>query len=162
MSSIRSIIIGSVVAASAAAVATIAATSVTASAGTPSSGTFTVRAYHTSDTGIDLGKPGYSVGDQDLGADRLMRNGERVGWMAVSCTTSRLGHTSEDQLCEFVLHLAGSQLTSAGAVRSGEGGPGTFTLPILGGTGRYRTATGQLAITATDGPYVPITISLSH
>src|SRR4051794_30667581 len=120
--SIRSVIIGSVAVASAAtAVATAVATAGAASAGTPSSGTFTVHAYHLSDSQIDLGKPGYSVGDQDLGADRLMRHGKRVGWMAVSCTTTRLGKTSEDQLCQFVLHLGTAQLTSAGAVRSGEG-----------------------------------------
>src|SRR4051794_17219683 len=121
MNKIRSGIIGSA-AAAAAAVATVSATSGAASAGTPSANTFTVRAYHISDSQIDVGEPGYSVGDHDLGSDRLMRHGARAGWMTVSCTTSRLSNTSEDQLCEFVLHLGAAQLTAAGAVRSGEGG----------------------------------------
>ena len=67
MTTINTIITGaSLVAAGAAAAATLAATG-TASAGTAaSSGTFTVRAHHGSATSIDLGKTGFSAGDEDL------------------------------------------------------------------------------------------------
>ncbi|MFZ2015215.1 MAG: hypothetical protein WAV00_15460 [Nocardioides sp.] len=49
---------------------------------------------------------------------------------------------------------------ASGTTRSGKSGPGTFALPILGGTGRYQTAAGQIAVTATNGKTFPIAISL--
>lgn len=160
MSRTRSIIAGAIVTAAAAGTVALMATTSDASAGTPSSGTFTVQAHHGTETSLDLGKAGFSAGDQDLFVDRLGRNGQLVGWLAGSCTTARVGRSSADQLCEFVLHFGSSQITSSGAVRAGQGGPGTFTLPISGGTGRYRGAAGQIAITATSGSVVPITVSL--
>ena len=38
-----------------------------------------------------------------------------------------------------------------GTVVSGRRGQGTFVLPIVGGTGRYATAAGQLRVTASEG-----------
>jgi hypothetical protein len=161
MSTARSIIAAAGLAAAAAATVAVVTTTSSAAAGTPSSGTFTVHAHHLSDTNVDLGKPGFSAGDQDVFVDRLGRDGQNVGWLAGSCTTVRVGRSSADQLCEFVLHLGTSQITSSGAVRAGQNGPGTFTVPILGGTGRYRGAVGQIAITAANGnSAVPITVSL--
>ncbi len=62
--------------------------------------------------------------------------------------------------CAFDLHLARGQIMASGTTRSGKSGPGTFALPILGGTGRYQTAAGQIAVTATNGKTFPIAISL--
>jgi hypothetical protein len=134
----------------------------TASASTPASGTFTVRAHHQSDTHLDLGTKGFGAGDQDLFTGPLTRGGRRVGWLAGSCTVARVGRNSADQLCEFVLHLGAAQITAEGAVRAGQNGPGLFTLPVLGGTGRYRGASGQVAVTPTDGPSLPIKVSLDR
>jgi hypothetical protein len=131
-----------------------------ASAGTPGGGTFTVIAHHHSDTNIDLGRRGFSPGDVDLFTDWLGRGGDRVGWLTGSCRVVRVGRTTADQLCDFDVSLGGAQLTSTGQVRSTQSGPGTFSLPITGGTDRYRGASGELTITATNGPSLPITISL--
>jgi hypothetical protein len=133
-----------------------------ASAGTPTSGTFTVRAHHLSETNLDLGAKGFSTGDQDLFVDRLTRGGNRVGWMAGSCTVARLTRTTGNQLCEFVLHLGSAQITAEGVVTAGPKGPGTFLLPVLGGTGRYRGAAGEIAVTATSGSSLPIKVSLDR
>jgi hypothetical protein len=136
------------------------ATAGAASAGTPSTGTFTVRAHQGRQASIDLGKKGFSAGDEDLSVGALSYQGHTVGRLVTNCTTVRVGAASADQLCEFVLHLGSSQLTADGTVRAGHAGPGTFTLPILGGTGRYRSAGGVLSVTATNGGTVPITVSL--
>jgi len=163
MFTFRSLIIGAtVVAAGAGAAATLAATG-TASAGTAESSraaSFTVRAHHGSDTNIDLGKSGFSAGDQDLFTGSLTRNGNHAGRFVGTCTTARVGKTTADQFCTFVLHLVHGQIMASGTTRSGQSGPGTFALPILGGTGRYNTAAGQIAVTATNGKTFPITISL--
>jgi len=45
-------------------------------------------------------------------------------------------------------------------VRAGQGGPGTFALAILCGTGRYRAAAGQIAVTPTNGASFPIAVDL--
>ena len=131
-----------------------------ASAGTPAGGTFTVIAHHHSESNIDLGRRGFSPGDVDLFTDVLGRGGETVGWLTGSCRVVRVGRSNADQLCEFDIALGPDQLTTTGQVRATHGGPRTFTLPITGGTGRYRGASGEMTITATDGPSLPITISL--
>jgi hypothetical protein len=162
MTRTRSIITGAVAAAAVTGTIAAIATNVDAAAGTPSAGTFTVRAHHVSESNIDLGRSGLSAGDEDLFVDRLTRNGQRVGYLAGSCTSVRVGPASEDQLCEFALHLGKSQITASGSVRARKSGPGTFTIPILGGTGRYLGVGGQIAITATNRPSLPITISLDR
>jgi hypothetical protein len=161
MNTIRSLIIGTtVLAAGAGAAAVLAATApATAETTAATTGSFTVRAHQGSEANIDLGSSGFSAGDQDLITSALTRNGHHVGRLVGSCTTVRVGKTA-DQLCEFVLRLGKGQITASGTVRSGPSGPGTFALPIVGGTGRYQGAGGQIAVTATDGPSFPIQVSL--
>jgi len=151
-----------VVAAAAGTAAAVSAAGI-ASAGTASrtSDTFTIQTHHGSEANLDLGKTGFSAGDQDLFTGSLTRQGKHVGRLVGTCTTVRAGASTADQLCEFVLHLGNAQLTAAGTVSSTQQGPGTFALPILGGTGRYRSAAGQIAVTATNGKTFPITVSLS-
>jgi hypothetical protein len=163
MFTFRSLITGvTVVAVGAGAAATLAATG-TASAGTAGSAraaSFTVRAHHSSVTSLDLGKSGFSAGDQDLFTGPLTQNRTHAGSYTGTCTTARVGRKSADQLCTFVLHLAHGQIMASGATRSGASGPGTFALPILGGTGRYQTAAGQIAVTPTNGKTFPIAVTL--
>jgi hypothetical protein len=133
-----------------------------ASAGTAAGGadTFTLRAHHGTDASIDLGKADFSAGDQDLFTGELTRNGKHVGRLVGSCVTARVGRSTADQLCEFVLRLGDAQITASGSVSSTPQGPGTFALPVVGGTGRYRNAAGQIAVAATSGKTFPITVSL--
>jgi hypothetical protein len=153
------------IAAGAGAIATIMSAD-TATAGTShdtpakASPSFTVRVHHGTDTSLDLGNSGFSAGDQDLFTGPLTHHGTHVGRLVGSCTTARAGKASADQLCEFVLHLGKAQVTAAGTVSSDNQGPSTFTLPILGGTGRYDTAEGHIAITPSNGATFPITVTL--
>lgn len=162
MSTIRTFITGVTVVAAGAATAAALATSGTASAGTAASSarSFTVKAHQGSDSNIDLGHAGFSAGDEDLVVAPLTRGAKRVGRMVGNCITARVGARSADQLCEFVLKLHHGQITAAGTVHAGQSGPGTFELPILGGTGRYQGAGGQIEVTATSGGTIPIQVSL--
>jgi hypothetical protein len=160
MSTIRSLIIGTTVVAAGTGAAAVLATTGSASAGTTAAvGSFTVRAHHGSEANIDLGTSGFSAGDQDLFTGALTRNGHHVGRLVGSCTTVRVGKTA-DQLCEFVLRLGKGQITATGTVSSGQSGPGTFALPIVGGTGRYQGTGGQIAVTPTNGSSFPIQVSV--
>jgi hypothetical protein len=120
---------------------------------------FALQMRQESDTNVDLGTPGFSVGDEDLGSGPLLRSGRNIGWADVSCTNAALTETL-DQICEFVLHLGSSQIVASGSVRAGENGPGPFTLAITGGTGSYRGARGEITVTPADGPSVPIDVAL--
>jgi hypothetical protein len=161
MSTIRTLITGLTVVAAGAGAAAVMATTGTATAGTAGSSgrAFTVKAHQGPETNIDLGASGFSAGDEDLGAATLTRGGAHVGHMVLSCTTAAVAKNA-DQLCQFVLALHGGQITASGAVRSGQSGPGTFVLPILGGSGHYQGASGQIAVTATNRNAIPIKVSL--
>lgn len=160
MTSTRTVVIGATAVAAGVAGALALGATGPASARTGTAGhTFTVRVHHGNETNVDLGRSGFSAGDEDLVVARLTRDGRNVGRLVGNCTTVRVARTA-DQLCEFVLHLAGGQITASGTTRAGQSGPGTFALPILGGTGRYLGADGQLAVTATSGASFPIRVSL--
>lgn len=161
MITIRTLITAATVVAAGAAGAAALATTGTASAGTAahSSRTFTVKAHPGSDSSIDVGDSGFSAGDEDLVVASLTRGGTHVGRLVGSCTNVRVA-ASVDQLCEFVLKLDHGQITASGTVRAGQSGPETFRLPILGGTGRYQWAGGQIAVTPTSGGTLPIQVTL--
>ena len=160
MTRIRNLIAMATVVAAGGGAAAALATTGAASAGTPSSGTFVVRAHHGSESNIDLGRHGFSPGDVDLFAGSLTSGGQAVGRFVGTCSPVTVSQKVADQLCEFVLHLGSAQIIASGTVRSGQAGPGTFSLPVLGGTGRYSGAGGQIAVTATNGKSFPITVSL--
>jgi hypothetical protein len=162
MSTIRTLITGvTVVAAGAAGAAALAATG-TASAGAAaaSARSFTVTAHQGSDSSVDLGDAGPSAGDEALFDAPVFRGGKHVGRLVGKCTTARVGAQSLDQLCEFVLRLPHGQITASGTVRAGQSGPGSFALPILGGTGHYQGVGGQITVTAGSGRNIPIGVSL--
>ena len=65
------------------------------------------------------------------------------------------------QVLETILVVVLLVFVATGAVRSAQQGPGTFSLAITGGTGRFREARGELLVTATSGNSVPITVELA-
>jgi hypothetical protein len=134
----------------------------TGSAAASGGSQFTVYAVHGSDTSVDVGKSGFSAGDTEVNSDQLVQGNRSVGWETGSCLTTFVGASRADQICHFVLVLASGQIVADGAVRSGSQGPGTFTLAIVGGTGKYRAARGELQVTATNGPRVPMTVSVAQ
>jgi len=142
------------------ALATVVATLGLTSSSAQARASFTVRAHHGTESDLDLGASGFSAGDQSLFVAPLTRSGHAYGRLVGSCTTVRAQATA-DQLCEFVLHMPQGQITASGTFRSGPAGPGSYSLPVLGGTGRYQRASGQINITSTRTASFPIQIVLS-
>lgn len=149
-------------AAAATVTAALAVPLLTGSAAASGGAQFTVYAVHSSDTSVDAGKPGFSAGDMDVNSAQLIQGGRSAGWETGSCLTTFVGATHADQICHFVLVLNGGQIVADGAVRGGPQGPGTFTLAIVGGTGSYRQARGEIQVTPTAGSRVPFTVSVAQ
>lgn len=97
---------------------------------------------------IDLGEPGFGPGDQLLISDVLQRDGRDVGTNTGTC---QLVQVVESQLtfhCVAALQLPRGQITVQGALTVGGDAP--LVAAITGGTGAYRTAHGEMAITPVD------------
>jgi hypothetical protein len=112
------------------------------------------------ETNLDLGKKGFSQGDQEVVALTLFRDGKKIGEAGNLCQFVRVTEASAADLCQVDMSLPAGQITAHGLVTSTPAGPGTYLLAITGGTGAYQTAHGQVKITATATNEVPITVYL--
>jgi hypothetical protein len=95
---------------------------------------------------IDLGDPGFSQGDQNVFTADLFMDDRRVGFDGGTCTVVRIHPDGSSSLqCLGSNSLPDGQLTVQGLVStSAEGELQPFELAITGGTGRYKTARGQV------------------
>jgi hypothetical protein len=88
---------------------------------------------------IDAGAKGESTGDTVVFRETLLRNGKKAGSIAIMCvTTSR-----SSSRCWGTMRMSGGTLDAAGDIVFAR----TFSLPVVGGTGTYAGAKGELTIT---------------
>ena len=93
---------------------------------------------------IDLGNPGDSPGDMFVFDQSLLDPNHQVfGTNSGFCVRTLPGKFSE---CQWTLTLPNGTITVAGR----EADNGTSMIPIIGGSGDYRSATGVLATTPND------------
>jgi hypothetical protein len=110
-----------------------------------------------SDHTFNLGSGhGVAVGFVELGANKLMHGGTQIGTDGESCTVTRLGGGTADELCTVVAVLSAGQIDLSGLVTSTQQGPGTFTVAVTGGTGSYAGATGYATVVSGQHPLVTI------
>jgi hypothetical protein len=97
---------------------------------------------------LDLGAQGDSLGDQFVFNADLYRDDERVGIAGAHCTLVRLeAAVSVSFQCLATAELPRGQITTQGLLtfsEETEGEPEVFA--ITGGTGRYRTAHGEVIV----------------
>lgn len=100
---------------------------------------------------VDLGAPEYSVADQYVFTNDLLRGGTKVGEDGGVCTVSRIADDGASTLyCSGANSLPGGQITTAGLVTYGpdeEFKKEPYFFSITGGTGKYRAARGEVKIT---------------
>jgi Allene oxide cyclase barrel like domain len=90
---------------------------------------------------IDVGAPGFSLGDEVVFAGDLRQAGERVGRVGVVCTfTSAADPSMVQAQCPATADLPGGQITLQGLVTNRD----LRVLPITGGSGRYQGAEGEM------------------
>jgi hypothetical protein len=89
---------------------------------------------------VDAGAKGESPGDTMFFRENLLRGGKRAGGSEVMCVFANRNAGR----CQGTLRLAGGTLEAAGGIHF----DGTFSLPIVGGTGNYAGAGGVLRVIA--------------
>ena len=113
------------------------------------------------DPNIDLGAPGFSLGDEVVFAGNLLRDGEQVGRVGVVCTfVSTQNADRVEAQCPATATLPGGQITIQGVIVNRAL---NWTLPITGGSGRYDRARGQVVsrdISTPTQPQVELTFHL--
>ena len=113
------------------------------------------------DPNIDVGAPGFSLGDEVVFSGNLLRNGKQVGRVGVVCTfVSTANADRVEAQCPTTSLLPGGQITTQGTIVNRSL---NFTLPITGGSGQYQGAGGQVVsrdISTPTQPQVELTFHL--
>jgi len=113
------------------------------------------------DANIDVGAPGFSLGDEVVFSGNLLRNGQQVGRVGVVCTfVSTANADRVEAQCPTTSILPGGQITTQGTIVNRSL---NFTLPITGGSGQYEGAGGQVVsrdISTPTQPQVELTFHL--
>ena len=98
---------------------------------------------------LDLGTPGFGLGDQLVIADLLTREGKKVGTSDGTCQITRFEPPKLTVNCVTTLALPGGQVAVQGSLDVG-GGADHFIAAVTGGTGTYRSAHGEMVIAPVD------------
>ena len=113
------------------------------------------------DPNIDVGAPGLSLGDEVVFSGNLLRNGQQVGRIGVVCTfVSTQNADRVEAQCPTTSILPGGQITIQGMIVNRAL---NLTLPITGGSGRYRGRRGQVVsrdVSTPTQPQVELTFHL--
>jgi hypothetical protein len=104
------------------------------------------------DADVDLGDPGPSVGDRFVFSDTVFRDGEEVGIDGGECVIVQFTPGADPEgepeaataQCVATVSLPEGQITAQGLVDFTTTDP--FTIAITGGTGKYRTAHGEVEV----------------
>ena len=105
------------------------------------------------DPNIDVGAPGFSLGDEVVFSGNLLRRGEQVGRVGVVCTfVSTQNAARVEAQCPGTATLPGGQITIQGVIVNRSL---NFTLPVTGGSGRYEGAEGQMDARDVSTPTQP-------
>ncbi|MEV6681921.1 hypothetical protein AB0N09_34365 [Streptomyces erythrochromogenes] len=121
-----------------AALATPASASSDASGAKPRTQTFELVGKQTSAGEVDLGKAGFSVGDQRIVHEDLYRGGEKVGDHSAACTVTQVSPAALQCLGTFSLpegQFAAQSLLHLPA-------PASVDVAVTGGSGEYSAARG--------------------
>jgi hypothetical protein len=105
------------------------------------------------ETDLDLGEEGLSQGDRFVFSDDVFLDGEKVGTDGGECVivlfTPGPDPAGDPEAltaqCVATVSLPDGQITAQGLVDFTQTGP--FTIAITGGTGKYRTAHGEVEVT---------------
>jgi len=127
------------------AVAALAAGSVGPAAGTGDDhgGRHTIRviSHNTEEAFVDVGKKGFSLGDEFVFTSRLTHHGRKVGHTGVVCTITSVKR--EESQCVGSAKLGRGEITIQGLMADS---PRVFSFAITGGTGAFEGAEGTLVV----------------
>ena len=115
------------------------------------------------DPNIDLGAPGFSLGDEVVFSGNLLQHGKQVGRVGVVCTfVSTQNAAKVEAQCPATATLPGGQITIQGVIVNRAL---NWTLPITGGSGQYDRARGEVVsrdVSTPTQPQVELTFHLEN
>jgi hypothetical protein len=91
---------------------------------------------------VDIGTPGPGVGDLLVFQDRVLSRGRQVGVQGGSCTITALLPDGFQTFCTGTVLFADGQVAFQGLVTDKP----EKRMAVVGGTGRYRDAGGELTV----------------
>jgi hypothetical protein len=118
--------------------------------------TMHLTAHFTSAVIVDAGDPGPSAGDQQVVAGTLTNGDQQAGRFGFVCELLTVGAQVNEQ-CDGTGRLGGGQIVVEGYSRQSAQ---DHTWAIVGGTGTYRDATGQLLIHDVNDTTSTVTVEL--
>ena len=128
--------------------------------------TLRVRGREVDSAFLDLGDSGFSIGDQFAFTNDLLSGGNKVGEDGGLCVVTRLTAAGASTFkCVGSNYLPGGQITVQGLVTYGpteEVKEDPYLFAITGGTGRYRTARGEVRIEELGNGRLRITFRISR
>ena len=108
--------------------------------------TIRLTAKNGSVTVVENGRAGINPGDRFVAVGDLFQGDAKVGWAANDCVTLTYGPAGSSYQCTATASLPDGQLAFQ-ALATGTGPiPSSATAAVTGGTGRYRTAQGEAAL----------------
>jgi allene oxide cyclase-like protein len=140
-------VVGGGAVSAAAAPAKSAATSAATSAAAPARNADTVLTFDIvfrpqAENYVDLGSPGPGIGDLLVFQDRIIRSGRQVGVEGGSCTITAILSDGFQTHCVGTVSLPGGEIAFQGLVTDKP----EKRMAVVGGTGRYRAAAGELTV----------------
>ncbi|HEY7102328.1 MAG TPA: hypothetical protein VH573_11880 [Mycobacteriales bacterium] len=107
---------------------------------------------------VDVGTPGAGIGDMLVFQDRILDHGRQVGVQGGTCTITALldgGHFQTH--CVGTVSLAAGQIAFQGLVTDAP----DKHMAVVGGTGRYRDAGGELTVLELGNDVGTLTVRLT-
>ena len=98
---------------------------------------------------VENGQPGLNRGDRAVVAGDLFQAGQKVGEAALDCVAIRADGTRLQNQCVGSMTLAGGDVDRDEPLERQLAAANSGTAAVVGGTGRYRRAHGEVTMTVT-------------
>lgn len=161
------VVVGLLLAVASVAVAAASSSSSNGQSGSDDDGRTTVLhlvGREVASTFLDLGDPDFNQGDQFVFTNDLFRSGTKIGEDGGWCVVTRLTAAGAATFkCVGSNDLPGGQITVQGLVTYDPGEEikeEPYFFAITGGTGRYKTAHGQVKIEEVSGEELRLTFRI--
>lgn len=110
---------------------------------------------------LDLGTPGFSLGDRFVFSDNLFKHGKVIGSAHGDCVLTRIqGQTGAFQCAVTAVFRGKGQITGQGVFAFTENETAPFALAVTGGTGRFKDAGGQVVVDGSADDFTVLTFKL--
>lgn len=98
---------------------------------------------------VENGQPGLNRGDRAVVAGDLFQGGQKVGEAALDCVVIRADGPRLQNQCVSSMTLPDGELAFEGLVAVDISAATSGTVAVVGGTGRYRRAQGEVTMTVS-------------